>query len=295
MNNFSTTGSLFSKNFSLNLGGRVLDLSTPCVMGIINVTPDSFYGGSRMADPHTALRAAREMLEQGVGILDVGAVSSRPGAEPVPEHEEINRLSPVLEALRNGIPEAPISVDTWRSGVAREVHRRFGIHMINDITSGDKDPEMFPTVASLDVPYVLMHMQGDPASMQENPEYGDVVDDLLRYFSERVFRLRKLGVNDIVVDPGFGFGKTVEHNYTLLRELDAFRMLELPLMVGISRKSMICKVLKVNPENALIGSTAAHMAALLNGANILRVHDVREAVETVKIFHQIVKTSARGV
>jgi len=295
MNNFSTTGTLFSKNFSLNLGGRILDLSTPCVMGVINVTPDSFYGESRMAEPQTALHAAREMLDRGALILDVGAVSSRPGAGHIPEQEELDRLSPVLETLRNEIPDALISVDTWRSGLAREVHRRFGIHMINDISAGDKDPEMFPTVASLGVPYVLMHMQGDPSHMQDNPEYGDVVDDLLRYFSERVYRLRKLGVNDIVVDPGFGFGKTAEHNYTLLRELDAFRMLELPLMVGISRKSMICKVLKVDPDKALNGTTAAHMAALLNGASILRVHDVQEAVETVKIFQQIVKTPDRGV
>ncbi|RPI43297.1 MAG: dihydropteroate synthase [Bacteroidetes bacterium] len=295
MNNFSTTGTLFSKNFSLNLGGRILDLGTPCVMGIINVTPDSFYGESRMAEPGTAVRAAREMLMQGASILDVGAMSSRPGAGFISEAEELDRLMPVLEALKSEVPGAPISVDTWRSGVAREAGRRFGIHMINDISSGDMDPEMYATVASLGVPYVMMHKQGDPSSMQDNPEYRDVVDDLIRYFADRVFTLRKLGVRDIIIDPGFGFGKTLEHNYQLLHELSAFRMMELPLMVGISRKSMICQVLKVKPENALNGTTAAHMAALLHGASILRVHDVGAAVETVRIFQHIVNNHSRRV
>jgi dihydropteroate synthase len=295
MKNFSTNESLFSRNFSLNLGGRILDLSTPRIMGIINVTPDSFYRESRFADPPVAVQAAREMLAEGADILDVGAVSSRPGAGMISETEETGRLSPVLEALRNEIPDCAISLDTWRSGVAGEMHRRFGIDMVNDISAGTMDPGMFATMARLGIPYVIMHMQGDPAGMQEHPTYHHVVDDLLQYFSERVYRLRKLGINDIVIDPGFGFGKTLEHNYMLLAQLASFRMLELPLMVGISRKSMICKVLGKNPGEALNGTTAAHMAALLHGANLLRVHDVQAAVETVKIFQQIVQSGRAGV
>ncbi|MFO7934933.1 MAG: dihydropteroate synthase [Bacteroidales bacterium] len=295
MKNFSTNGPLFSDTFSLNLRGRILDLSTPRVMGIINATPDSFYRESRLSDPHVALEAAREMFRQGADILDVGAVSTRPGAEAVDQPEEIQRLSPVLETLRDGFPEAVISVDTWRSGVAREMHHRFGIDMINDISAGSLDPKMFATMADLGIPYVIMHMQGTPENMQDNPVYDHVVDDLLQYFAEKVFRLRKLGVRDIVIDPGFGFGKNVEHNYTLLARLPSFRMLELPIMVGISRKSMICKVLKKDPPQALNGTTAAHMAALLNGAHILRVHDVEAAAETVKIFQHIVKSGREDV
>lgn len=295
MKNFSTTGQLFFNKFSLNIRGRILDLSIPRVVGILNVTPDSFYGESRISDPAAVIQVAREMLARGADILDVGAVSTRPGAEEVNATEEINRLTPALEALRKEIPECAISVDTWRSDVAREMHQRFEIDMVNDISAGTLDPRMFPTMAELGIPYVIMHMQGTPANMQEHPRYNHVVDDLLQYFSERVFRLRKLGINDIIIDPGFGFGKTLEHNYKLLSGLAAFRMLELPLMVGISRKSMICKVLDTDPGQALNGTTAAHMAALLNGASLLRVHDVQAAVETVKIFHQIVKSGDTGV
>ena len=258
-------------------------------------SPDSFYRESRLSDPHVALEAAREMFRQGADILDVGAVSTRPGAEAVDQAEEIQRLSPVLETLRDGFPEAVISVDTWRSGVAREMHHRFGIDMINDISTGSLDPKMFATMADLGIPYVIMHMQGTPENMQDNPVYDHVVDDLLQFFAEKVFRLRKLGVRDIVIDPGFGFGKNVEHNYTLLGRLPSFRMLELPIMVGISRKSMICKVLKKDPPQALNGTTAAHMAALLNGAHLLRVHDVEAAAETVKIFQHIVKSGREDV
>lgn len=287
MKNFSTSAPLFSKNLSLNLGGTIMDLSTPRVMGIINTTPDSFYDNSRVADPWQAVEKAREMIMQGVDILDVGAVSSKPGSEEVPEEEELNRLSPVLDALRKEFPEFPISVDTWRSGVARSVREQFGIHMINDISAGGLDPEMFTTIARLGIPYIMMHMQGTPKTMQEDPAYEHVVDDVLQFFAERVYKLRKLGVNDIIVDPGFGFGKTVDQNYELLGQFNSFQMLELPLMAGISRKSMIYKVLESEPDQALNGTTAAHMAVLLKGANILRVHDVVAAKETVKIFQQI--------
>lgn len=295
MKNFSTSGALFSRNLSLNLNGNILDLSTPRVMGIINATPDSFYEGSRLPDPGQAVQVAREMLRQGADILDVGAVSSRPGAEEISEEDELNRLSPVLEALRNQIPECVISVDTWRSGVASVVHERFGIDMINDISAGQLDPAMFSTVAKKGLSYVMMHMQGTPPSMQEAPQYDNVVDHLLQFFGERVHKLRKLGVNDIVIDPGFGFGKRLDQNYKILLNLDAFQVLELPLMVGISRKSMIYKTLESDPELSLNGTTAAHMAALLKGANLLRVHDVEAAVETVKIFQQIVNSHTQSV
>jgi dihydropteroate synthase len=238
--------------------------------------------------PHpTPFTTAREMIEQGADILDVGAVSSRPGSEVISEAEELERLSPVLHALREEFPEFPLSVDTWRSGVARTAVERFGIHMINDISAGNLDPEMFNAIAQLQIPYIMMHMQGIPSTMQEDPTYDHVVDDLLQFFAGRVFKLRNLGVNDIIIDPGFGFGKTLEQNYRILQEFDSFRMLELPLMAGISRKSMIYKVLDSDPDHALNGTTAAHMAVLMKGANLLRVHDVAAAKETVKIFQHI--------
>ena len=264
-----------------------MNLSTPRVMGIINATPDSFYGGSRVSEPALALEKAREMINQGADILDVGAVSSRPGSQEISETEELERLSPVLEAIREDFPDFPVSVDTWRAGVARTVRERFGIQLINDISAGSFDPDMFPTMAKLEIPYIIMHMQGSPANMQDDPAYENLVDELLQFFAESVYKLRKLGLNDIVIDPGFGFGKTLEQNYKLLGQLDSFRILELPLMAGISRKSMIYKLLDSEPDDALNGTTAAHMALLLKGARLLRVHDVQAAVETVKIFQQI--------
>ena len=287
MKNFSTSGPLFSKNLSLNLGGSIMDLSRPRVMGIINATPDSFYDGSRVPEPAQAIEKAREMIEQGVDILDVGAVSTRPGSQEISETEELERLSPVLEALREAFPDFPVSVDTWRASVARTVKERFEIQLINDISAGTLDPDMFPTMAQLGIPYIIMHMQGTPPNMQDDPAYENVVDEVLQFFAERVYKLKKLGVNDIVIDPGFGFGKTLEQNYMLLGQFDSFKMLELPLMAGISRKSMIYKLLESDPDDALNGSTAAHMAVLLKGARLLRVHDVKAAVETVKIFQQI--------
>jgi dihydropteroate synthase len=287
MKNFSTSASLFSSSLSLNLDGKIMDLSIPRVMGILNATPDSFYEGSRVAEPSQALERAKEMMDQGADILDIGAVSSRPGSHEISETEELERLSPVLQAIREAYPEFPISVDTWRAGVARTVRERFAVHMINDISAGTLDPEMFPTVARLGMPYIMMHMQGTPASMQDDPVYEHVVDDILQFFAERIYQLRTLGQTDIIIDPGFGFGKTLEQNYELLGKLDAFRMFELPVMAGISRKSMIYKLLDSEPDAALNGTTAAHMALLMKGARLLRVHDVQAAVETVKIFQHI--------
>lgn len=287
MKNFSTSSALFSRKMSLNVGGQVWELDQALLMGIINATPDSFYEGSRLPHPDTALEVAGRMLSEGASILDVGAVSSRPGAEDISEEEEILRLTPVLEAIRNAFPDCMISLDTWRSRVAQTMHERFGIQMVNDISAGQLDPQMFTTMAGLEIPYVMMHMQGTPADMQDQPSYKDVTDELLQFFGERTYRLRKLGIKDIIVDPGFGFGKTLEQNYQLLAELDAFAMLEVPLMVGLSRKSMIYKTLDTDAGQALNGTTAVHMAALLKGAKFLRVHDVKEAVECIKIFQQI--------
>ncbi len=295
MKNFFTSRPLFSRNLSININGQILDLSVPKVMGIINTTPDSFYPGSQIPDPAKALETSREMISSGASILDIGAVSSRPGAEEVSLDEELKRLSPVLEALRSEFPDFPISVDTWRSEVARYVHQHYGVGMINDISAGSFDSKMFPTISELGIPYVMMHMQGTPDSMQDSPKYENVVDELLQFFGERVQMLRKRGVNDIIIDPGFGFGKTIEQNYRLLHYLDSFQMMELPLMVGVSRKSMIYKELDLKPDEALNGTTAAHMAALLKGASLLRVHDVKEAVETVKIFQQIVESRSSKV
>ncbi len=295
MKNFSTSPALFSRNLSLNLDGRILELSTPHIMGILNVTPDSFFHESRISDPKHAVEIARQMIMDGAHILDVGAVSSRPGAEEISEEDELARLSPILEALRKEFSDFPLSVDTWRSGVCRRVRENFGVNLVNDISAGQLDPDMFGTIAKLGIPYIMMHMQGTPVEMQESPSYEHVVDDLLQFFSERVYKLRKLGVNDIIIDPGFGFGKNLEQNYLLVRELHAFQMFELPLMAGISRKSMIYKVLDTDPDHALTGTTAAHMAVLIQGANLLRVHDVKAASETVKIFSQIVNSPARSV
>lgn len=295
MNNFSTSNALFSRNFSLNLGGQLLDLSSPAVMGIINATPDSFFQGSRVPEPKIAVEIARKMMDEGAVILDVGAVSTRPGAKEIPEEEEVERITPVVEAIRQNLPEAVVSIDTWRSGVARIMHERFEIQMVNDISAGSLDPNMFTCMADLGIAYVMMHMQGSPAYMQESPQYDNVVDDIIQFFGEKIYKLRKLGVNDVVLDPGFGFGKSAEQNYQLLRELDAFAITELPLMVGLSRKSMIYNALSNDPDSALNGTTAAHMAALMGGASILRVHDVKEAIETVKIFRQIVDRPANTV
>jgi dihydropteroate synthase len=295
MKNFFTSRPLFSRNLSININGHIMDLSLPRVMGIINTTPDSFYPGSQIPEPGKAVETAREMINSGAAILDIGAVSSRPGAEEVSQEEEISRLSPVLEALRSEFPDFPLSVDTWRSEVARVVHERYAVGMINDISAGSFDSKMIPTISELGIPYLMMHMQGSPDTMQDSPVYENIVDELLQFFGEKVHQLRKRGVNDIVIDPGFGFGKTLEQNYKLLYHLDSFQMMELPVMVGVSRKSMIYKTLDLEASEALNGTTAVHMSALLKGASLLRVHDVKEAVQTVKIFQQIVESRSNKV
>jgi dihydropteroate synthase len=271
----------------INAGGRLIDLSVPRVMGILNVTPDSFYAGSRFGTDKEILDAAEVMLKDGADILDVGGYSSRPGAMDIPEEEEGERVFNAIKLINREFPDAIISVDTFRADIAREAVVGCGALMINDISGGEADSRMFLTVEKLNVPYILMHMKGDPRTMQTSPVYDDVVADILKWFGERIFRLNSAGVKDIVVDPGIGFGKTVENNFEIIRRLGDFSIIGLPLLVGISRKSMIWKTLEIQAGEALNGTTALNAIALLNGADILRVHDVKEAVQTVKLISKL--------
>ena len=269
---------------TLNCRGRLLDLSEPVVMGILNATPDSFFDGGRFVDEKAVVARVRKMLAEGAVVIDVGGVSTRPGAAEVSQQEELHRVMPVVESIKKHFPDAVVSIDTWRSKVAQEAVGA-GAAIVNDISAGRFDPRLFETVAALDVPYILMHMQGTPQTMQQNPRYENVVNEVLDFFIEKLEKLRRLGIKDIVLDPGFGFGKTVEHNFHLLKNLAVFEhVLNLPVLAGISRKSMICKVLKVNPEHALNGTTALHVEALRQGARILRVHDVKEAAEVIALW-----------
>lgn len=263
--------------------GRLLDLSTPVVMGILNATPDSFYSSSTNLDD--TLHTAEKMLSDGAAILDIGGASTRPGADDVSIDEELKRVVPVIETITKRFPEAWLSVDTFHPYVAKAAVAA-GAHIINDI-SGGRDAAMLRTVARLRVPYIAMHMQGTPRTMQQDPQYADVVREVFDYLKGIVLRCKAAGIHDLILDPGFGFGKTVAHNYSLLNELSTFRALGKPILAGISRKSMICKPLRVNPDKALNGTTALHMAALREGASILRVHDVREAVEVIRLFSLI--------
>lgn len=269
----------------LNVNGRLLELSTPCVMGILNVTPDSFYSGSRMQTEGEIEARVRQILEEGAAIIDVGAYSSRPNADHVSAEEEMNRLHLGLDVLRRTAPDAIVSVDTFRADVARMCVEEYGVAIINDIAAGEMDADMFSTVAELNVPYIMMHMQGTPQNMQQHPHYDNLLREVFLYFARKVQQLRDLGVKDIVLDPGFGFsfGKTLEHNYQLMAHLEEFRLFELPLLVGVSRKSMIYRLLDTTPQEALNGTTVLHTLALMKGADILRVHDVRQAVEAVRI------------
>ena len=261
----------------------MLNIAKPLVMGILNVTPDSFYSGSRYVRHETLMEAALQMASEGVAILDIGAVSSRPGAAAVSEAEELRRLIPVVEELALSFPDIVLSIDTFRAAVAAKAIES-GAHIINDISAGELDPAMFETIAGLGVPYIMMHMQGTPDLMQSNPVYNDVVKDIIAYFERRLEKLCHYGAASVLLDPGFGFGKTIRQNYEILRRLNEFTAMGLPMVAGLSRKSMIYKILNSTPEEALTGTTVLNSLALLNGANILRVHDVREAVETIKLM-----------
>ena len=278
---------LLEKPRYINTGGKLLDLEIPKVMGIINITPDSFYKGSRYNTDEDILKAAVRMMEEGADILDVGGYSSRPGAADISLEEEGKRVLKAIKLISRELPETIISIDTFRADVAREAIIECRAHMINDISGGDADSEMFSVVEKLNVPYIMMHMKGDPRTMQDNPVYDDVVADILKWFGERIFRLQSAGVKDIIIDPGFGFGKTTEHNYELLRRLDDFSIAGLPLLVGVSRKSMIWETLKITADEALNGTTALNAIALANGADILRVHDVKEAVQTIQLVKKL--------
>ena len=277
----------------INVNGFLLDLSSPCVMGILNVTPDSFYAGSRMQTEIDITHRIEHIVGEGAGIIDVGAYSSRPNAENVSPAEEMERLRMGLGILRKVRPDAVVSVDTFRADVARMCVEEYGVAIINDIAAGEMDGDMFRTVADLNVPYIMMHMQGTPQNMQQNPHYDNLLKEVFMYFARKVQQLRDLGVKDIILDPGFGFGKTVEHNYELLAHLEEFRIFELPLLAGVSRKSMIYRLLGTTPQEALNGTTVLDTICLLKGADILRVHDVREAVETVKIVEAMKKEGAK--
>lgn len=273
--------------YTLNLGGRLWELSRPVVMGILNATPDSFYAASRAEGDEAAGRRADAIIREGGAIIDVGACSTRPGSEPPSEDEEMRRLDAALSVVRRAHPDAILSVDTYRSGVARRCVADYGVQIINDISGGALDPAMFTTAAELGVPYVLSHTRGTPETMQQLTDYDDLLADLLRYFAQRVAELRELGVADLILDPGFGFAKTVGQNFTLLRRLNELTELGLPLMVGLSRKSMIWRTLGCTPEEALNGTTVLHTLALERGAQILRAHDVRAAVEAVRLMEEV--------
>ena len=269
------------------MNDKLLDLCHPVVMGIVNVTPDSFYEPSRRTTEAEVLRAVERIVCDGGQIVDVGGYSSRPLADDVSEEEEIRRLSWGLELILREFPDVCLSVDTFRSAVARHVVEQYGVAMINDIGGGMLDEDMFATVADLQVAYVLMHMRGTPATMQQQTRYGNVTAEVIRFLAERLHRLYELGVHDVLVDPGFGFAKTLEQNYRLLRDLPHFTLLEAPLLVGVSRKRMVYQLLDTDPQHALNGTTAVHMMALAGGASVLRVHDVKEAVEAVKVWRAV--------
>ena len=274
---------------TINVNGQLLDLSVPRVMGILNITPDSFLQESRRQTEEEIAARVRQIVDEGGDMIDIGAYSSRPGAASVPVAEEMERLRKGLHILRREVPDAIVSVDTFRADVAQMCISEFGVSMINDISGGDLDERMFETISRARIPYIITHMQGNPQTMQQNPQYENVLREVMLSLAAKVKRLHELKVNDVILDPGFGFGKSVEHNYELLAHLDEFDVFGLPLLVGMSRKSMIYKKLDITPEDALNGTTALNTIALSKGANILRVHDVKQAVEAVKLWQAVKK------
>jgi dihydropteroate synthase len=272
--------------YTLNCKGRLLSLEKPVVMGIINITPDSFFAGSRHFGTDMALRQAEKMVKEGAAILDFGGQSTRPGAERVGVAEELERVVPVIEAVARAFPEVEISVDTFYSMVASEAVAA-GASIINDVSAGLIDLKMLSVVGALNVPYVCMHMKGEPGTMQQHPEYEDVTREVMDFFIRRMDACKTAGIKEVIADPGFGFGKTISHNFTLIREFELLGMLGVPLLMGISRKSTIYKTLGISPVEALNGSTVLHTIGLMKGANILRVHDVKEAVEAIKLVEKV--------
>lgn len=271
----------------LNVHGHLLDLSKPQVMGILNLTPDSFYAASRVQTEEAIRKRVRQIADEGGTMMDVGAYSSRPGADDVSPKEEMERLRRGLKVVREEAPNMPLSVDTFRADVAKMAVEELGADIINDISGGELDPAMFTTVARLGVPYILMHMKGTPKTMQQAPRYDDLLKEVMLYFAKKVQQLRDLGQKDIILDPGYGFGKTLDQNYELLRHQEMLQVFELPLLVGVSRKSMIYHLLGATPQEALNGTTVLNTIALTKGANILRVHDVKAALEVTQLISQL--------
>ncbi len=272
---------------TLNCNGNLLTISKPLIMGIINVTPDSFFKGSRFVNEPKIIERVQQITSQGGDIIDIGACSSRPDAKYISEQEELDRLSFALNIINKNFENLIISVDTFRANIAKTVVENHNVSIINDISAGEHDSKMFETIAKLNVPYIMMHMKGTPIDMQKNPVYNDVVKEITLFFSKKLKKLRLLGVKDVIIDPGFGFGKTIEHNYEILKRLNEFEIFDLPLLVGISRKSMIYKLLNIEPKDALNGTTILNTVALQKGANILRVHDVKEAKQLITILKTI--------
>ena len=279
--------SFYKKKSSINLNGKLINLNSPMVMGILNVTPDSFYDGGVYNTESEIIKRAAQIRDEGGHFIDIGAMSTRPGATEISLQEELNRLLPAVKAVRAEFPEASLSVDTYRSEVVNAVYTEIGGFIVNDISGGTFDINMFETVAKLHLPYILMHSKGKSDKMQNLPIYEDVVKEVILFLSVQVQKLRRLGVCDIIIDPGFGFGKTADHNFEILNRLDAFKIFELPILVGVSRKTMIWKTLGISPEESLNGTTVLNTLALSGGSDILRVHDVKEAVETIKLVGKI--------
>lgn len=283
----STEDKLFPQKYTLLIKGRLISLEKPKIMGILNLTPDSFFEGSRVKiDSADIISKAGKMIEEGADFLDLGGYSTRPGAIDISVQEEIDRVAPAIEIIRKEYPESLISIDTFRSKVAKEAIAA-GADLVNDISAGNLDEDMIPLIASLKVPYIAMHMKGNPQKMQSLSNYSDILGEILHYFAEKVDLFKKLGIKDVIIDPGFGFAKTIEQNFFLLKNLKSFEVFGLPLLAGVSRKSMIYKTLQTNASEALNGTTALNMFALIQGANLLRVHDVKEAKETIKLFEQL--------
>lgn len=274
----------------INCSGKLLDLTTPIVMGILNITNDSFYDGGKYTEPEKILKRAKTIIKEGAKIIDIGAYSSRPGATDIPEKIEIEKLNTALKIIRKHLPpETCISVDTFRAKVAKHVVEKYNVNIINDIYAGRGDNKMLQTIQKLQVPYIIMHMQGTPQNMQKNPTYQNIINDILKFFSERIKKATINGINDIIIDPGFGFGKTIKQNYQILNNLNHFKITKLPILVGISRKSMIYKTLKTTPNKALPATIALNTIAITKGANILRVHDVAQAIQTINITSELKK------
>ncbi len=275
-----------NREMTINCGGFLLNLSTPRVMGILNITPDSFYDGGQYKTEKQWLEQTEKMISEGASIIDIGALSTRPGSKEIDEKEELSRILPAVKTIVRHFPKTIISVDTWRATVAKNVIGE-GAHIINDISGGLFDAQMFAAIAELNVPYIMMHTNGKPDTMQQDPQYKHLILDLIDFFSNQLAALRQLGVHDVILDPGFGFGKTLDHNYQLLANLSSFQLFELPILVGVSRKSMVQKLLNTSAKESLNATTILHTIALQNGANLLRVHDVKQAMEAITIVNKM--------